>query len=64
MSDMGNETVKLEDYVTANEAAKIASLTSRRIRQLASLEDIKGKKIAGRWFINRDSLYRYLSQRG
>jgi len=58
--------VNLGEYVTAEEAGRIAALTSRRIRQLVNEPDppIEAYKIAGRWFVNRDSLYLYLAKEG
>jgi hypothetical protein len=58
-----NETINLSDYITPNEAGKIADLTGRRIRQLLSEGEIEGQNIAGRWLVNRKSLYAYLGRR-
>ena len=58
------ETIDLSEYITPNEAGKIADLTGRRIRQLLAEGEIDGQNIAGRWLVKRDSLYTYLSQRG
>lgn len=57
------ETINLSEYITPNEAGKIAGLTGRRIRQLLTEGEIVGQNIAGRWLVKRDSLYAYLAQR-
>ena len=61
---MSEKAIKLDEYITAEQAGKVAGLTGRRIRQLASgpNPEIEGRKIAGRWFINRASLYMYLGR--
>jgi hypothetical protein len=58
-----NETINLSEYITPNEAGKIADLTGRRIRQLLSEGEIEGQNIAGRWLVSRKSLYAYLARR-
>ena len=57
------ETIILSEYITPNEAGKIADLTGRRIRQLLAEGQIVGKNIAGRWLVRRDSLDAYLALR-
>ena len=57
-------TINTRDYITAEEAGKIAGLTGRRIRQLLSSNppEIEGVQWAGRWMVKRDSLYKYLGK--
>ena len=55
--------IDLAAYITPNEAGRIAGLTGRRIRQLLAAGEIEGINIAGRWLVNRDSLYAYLAQK-
>ena len=59
-----NNIVDLKDYITADEAGKIAGVTGRRIRQLLTDNppEIEGIKWAGRWMVNRQSLYVYLGK--
>jgi hypothetical protein len=61
-----DKTVNLADYITADEAGKIAGLTGRRIRQLltGNPPEIKGIQWAGRWMVNKESLYAYLDKEG
>ena len=62
---MGREkTINLAEYITAEDAGKIAGLTGRRIRQLLSSNppEIEGVQWAGRWMVKRDSLYKYLGK--
>jgi excisionase family DNA binding protein len=49
--------------MTTAQAAKILGVTQRRIQQLIELKEIEGAKIAGRWLVVRDSVYRYMGQK-
>lgn len=60
------DVINLKEYITANEAGKIAGLTGRRIRQLLTSDppEIEGQKWAGRWMVKKESLYAYLAKQG
>jgi len=60
------QEVRLEGYITAEEAGRILSLTVRRIRQLVTDNPpaLEGEKIAGRWFVKKSSVYSYLAEKG
>jgi excisionase family DNA binding protein len=58
-----NKTINLADYITADEAAKIAGLTGRRIRQLLTEGIIEGVKAGRSWLANRKSLDCFLAER-
>jgi len=62
----GGNTINLKDYITADQAGKIAGKTGRRIRQLLTGEppEIEGVRWAGRWMVKKDSLYAYLAKQG
>ena len=58
-----NKTIKLEDYITPDEAGAIAGVTGRRIRQLLTNGEIDGQNINGRWLVSKQSLQQYLNKR-
>ena len=60
---MTKDSDVLDRYMTTAQAAKILGVTQRRIQQLIELKEIEGAKIAGRWLVVRDSVYRYMGQK-
>lgn len=55
------ETIRLNDYYTSDETAKILGVTKARVSQLAINKVIAGIKIAGRvWIIEKKSLREYV----
>lgn len=55
------KTIRLHDYFTSEETAKILGVTKSRVSQLASEKRIAGVKIAGRiWMIEKKSLQEYV----
>ena len=62
---MVSDRVRLDDYMTVEEAARILELTTRRVRQLlaGNPPELDGLKMAGVWLIRRESVYTYLAQK-
>jgi len=60
-----SDRVRLDDYMTVEEAARILELTTRRVRQLlaGNPPELDGLKMAGVWLIRRESVYTYLAQK-
>jgi len=63
MGSMAERCVDLTAYMTAEEAAKEAGITGRRIRQLCVEQVIEGLCWARHWFVRRESFYRWLQER-
>lgn len=57
------DTIKISEYITPKEAGQILGVTGRRVRQLLADGAIAGKFVFRRWFVDRASLYQYLSER-
>lgn len=60
---MSERWVDLTRYMTAEEAAKAAGISGRRIRQLCDDQVIEGLTWAGKWLILRESFQRWLAER-
>lgn len=54
---------ELTDYMTSRELAAAAGVTPGRIRQLIYSGELSGLKIAGRWFIRRETAAEFLKMR-
>jgi len=48
-----------EDYITTGEAARVAEVTTGRIRQLLLKGRLKGKRFGRDWMVDRNSILEF-----
>lgn len=58
-----SEPVVIEDYITPNEAAKLAGISRPIITEMLETRKLQGHKVNSHWKVQKNSLLKYMNDR-
>jgi excisionase family DNA binding protein len=58
-----SEPIVIDDYITPNEAAKIAGVSRPIITEMLEASKLQGHKVNSHWKVQKNSLLKYMSER-